>query len=150
MIINTNSETETRELGRKFARALRPNLTVLLYGDLGSGKTVFVRGICEELGIKNARSPSFTLVNEYKSKNFMIAHADLYRLDVNNQDEIDALGLDDYINSNNAVLIVEWPERWLSQPKNVIKIYFTALDENKRALKFESDLDLNKLLLLEA
>ena len=128
----------------------------MLYGELGTGKTVFVRGICEELGISNARSPSFTLVNEYpyaggelkKDKNLLIAHADLYRLDVNNQDEINALGLEDYLYDDNSVLIVEWPERWLSQPEsNFVKIYFNAVDENKRVLKFEnhSDLDLNKL-----
>lgn len=146
LILKTNSESETRELGFKFASLLKPGLMILLYGDLGAGKTVFTRGICEALGVANCKSPSFTIINEYKVKNnnFIIAHADLYRL--NNQAEVDALGLEDYICADDCVLIAEWPERNNFWPeKNCVKIYFTSLNESERELKFESDLNLDCL-----
>ncbi|MBQ8691633.1 MAG: tRNA (adenosine(37)-N6)-threonylcarbamoyltransferase complex ATPase subunit type 1 TsaE [Synergistaceae bacterium] len=146
LTIKSESERVTRELGAKFAKILKPGMTVLLHGDLGTGKTVFTRGICEALGAANCKSPSFTLINEYKANNnLIIAHADLYRL--NTQAEIDALGLDDYIDAPDCVLIAEWPERnnfWPS--KNLIKIYFAALSESQREIKFDSDLNLDKIL----
>ena len=146
IILKSNSESETRELGFKFAKILKPGLIILLYGDLGSGKTVFTRGICEALGVINCKSPSFTIINEYKIKNnFIIAHADLYRL--NTQSEVDALGLDDYVDAPDCVLIAEWPERNNFWPgKNLIKIYFAALSESQREIKFDSDLNLDKIL----
>ena len=124
----SHSENDTRELGRKLGESLCEGLCVLLYGDLGAGKTVLVRGVGEALGISGVRSPSFTLINEYDSDSLFIAHADLYRLD-----DASSLGLEEY---EDGVLFVEWPERWKNPPKdNVMKIFITAINESEREVK---------------
>ena len=131
----TNSEDETRALGRKFAETLRGGTVILLEGDLGTGKTVFVRGVGEALGVTGVRSPSFTLINEYESTSgFFVVHADLYRLD---QEGVNATGLDEYAGSDEAVVFVEWPERWTNPPSDSVRIYFRALSENEREIKIE-------------
>ena len=134
-ILITNSEDETFNCGREFAKNLNAGSIVLLNGDLGTGKTVFVRGACAGFGIKkNVRSPSFTLINEYKTQDekILIVHADLYRLDKNNAAEI---GLEDYANSDDVILFIEWPDRLENIFKNAFNIYFKAIDEFKREIK---------------
>ena len=138
MIYISHSEDDTGNLGRSLGKALISGVTVLLYGDLGSGKTVLVRGVCEFLGISGVRSPSFTLINEYETKsgNYII-HADLYRLD---PEGVYAIGLEEYAGADDTILFVEWPERWENPPSdNVIKIYFQALNENEREIKIFAD-----------
>lgn len=132
-IFVSHSEDETRELGKSFAKNLRPGQVILLFGDLGTGKTVFVRGVGEALKISGVRSPSFTLINEYESPTgIFLIHVDLYRLD---SDGVAALGLEEY--ENDCVLFVEWPERWQNPPvKNVTKIFFSALNETEREIIF--------------
>ena len=135
----THSELETRNLGRNFAEKLTPGQVILLYGDLGSGKTVFVRGVCETFNISCVRSPSFTLINEYESDSgLFIIHADLYRLESSG---VYALGLEEYADSKDSVMFIEWPERWEDIPdyKNLTKIYFTALDESTREIEIDSE-----------
>lgn len=90
-----------------------PGLVICLSGDLGAGKTVFVRGLCETLQVEGVRSPSFTLVNEYYGK-MPIAHVDLYRLDPG--DEID-LDLDSYID-DGFLLVIEWAEKLSLLPED--------------------------------
>ena len=124
----SHSETETRELGRKLGESLCEGLCVLLYGDLGAGKTVLVRGVGEALGISGVRSPSFTLINEYDSDSLFVAHADLYRLD-----DASSLGLEEY---EDGVLFVEWPDRWRNPPNtNTLKVYISAVSESERGIK---------------
>ena len=131
----SHSEDETRGLGRKFAETLKGGTVILLDGDLGAGKTVFVRGVGEALGIIGVRSPSFTLINEYESQSgFYVVHADLYRLD---SEGVNATGLDEYAGSDDAVVFVEWPERWANPPSDAVRIYFRALSENEREIKIE-------------
>ncbi len=135
----SSSEDATRTLGQMLGRALAPGLTVLLDGDLGTGKTVLVRGIGDALGVGGrVRSPSFTLVNEYPASNgLLLVHADLYRLE--DADAADALGLEEYLLSPNVVLLVEWPERWTSPPRDeLLSVKLHALDENRRILFFSS------------
>lgn len=133
-IFASNSEDETRLIGFRLGKNITAGLTVLLYGDLGTGKTVFIRGVGEAMNITGVRSPSFTLINEYKSDSGLyLIHSDLYRLD---DEGVYALGLDEYVNSSDSVLFVEWPERWNNIPVNdVIKIYFTAINEDERRIK---------------
>lgn len=137
LIIVTKSEKETHFLGVKMAQALRPGMTVLLRGDLGSGKTTLVRGIAEGLGAKNVRSPSFTLVNEYDAR-IPIVHVDLYRLP---EGSGDSLGLEEYL-LLGSLLLVEWPERWSSPPlDNLWVVSFSMVDdvsENPRSLPGET------------
>lgn len=138
MIYISHSEDDTGNLGRSLGKALISGVTVLLYGDLGSGKTVLVRGVCEFFGISGVRSPSFTLINEYGTKlGIYIIHADLYRLD---PESVYAIGLEEYAGADDTILFVEWPERWENPPSdNVIKVYFQALNENEREIKIFAD-----------
>lgn len=140
----SSSEEETRALGRALGRSFSdnnhhppspPGPTVLLDGDLGTGKTVLVRGLGDGLGVRSGvRSPSFTLINEYPARDgLLLAHADLYRLEAG--EAVDALGLEEYADDPKVILVVEWPDRWALQPReDVLRVAFEALDETRRAL----------------
>lgn len=131
----SGSEEETLGLGRRLGAALTPGVVMLLSGELGAGKTAFARGIGCALGVARVRSPSFTLVNEYKCEKFTLFHADLYRLD-----DADGLGLDEYAD-DRSVLLVEWPERWQNPPScDTIKISFemTEGEPDKRLIRFSA------------
>jgi tRNA threonylcarbamoyladenosine biosynthesis protein TsaE len=108
MVHVTDSESETAGVARMFAARLRPGTVVLLYGGLGAGKTAFVRGLAEGLGLDPAdvSSPTFTLVQEYRGDRPLI-HVDLYRLDSR---EVDDLGLED-LGVEDAVVAIEWADR---------------------------------------
>jgi len=105
----TQSEAETVAVARDLARTLTRGSVVLLSGDLGAGKTAFVRGLAEELGVDPAdvSSPTFTLLHEYRGGRLPLFHADLYRL--NDAREIEELGLDEI--GEDGVLAIEWAEK---------------------------------------
>jgi tRNA threonylcarbamoyladenosine biosynthesis protein TsaE len=105
----THSEAETEAAGREFAATLAAGAIVLLSGDLGAGKTAFVRGLAEGLGVDphDVTSPTFTLVQEYRSGRLPLFHVDLYRL---KPIEVDDLGLDE-ITLAGGVTAIEWPDR---------------------------------------
>ena len=131
--LSTSSEAGTFDLGRALGAALVPGMTVLLSGGLGAGKTVLVRGVGDALGVARVRSPSFTLVNEYRTStfNFSVVHADLYRLEPG---EAEDLGLEEY-HEAPCVLLVEWPERWARKnlpERDVLSIFIEAKSENER------------------
>jgi len=103
----SESEKETLALGESFAAQLHGGEIVALRGELGSGKTVFVKGVCRGLGSTDVvSSPTFVLINEYNG-NRKIYHADLYRLETEAQ--LPALGLEE-LPSPDAVLFIEWPD----------------------------------------
>ena len=103
----TKSEYETEELGRRFAEGLAGGSVVAMYGDLGAGKTAFVRGMARGLGLDcRVSSPTFTIVNEYLGQRELI-HFDMYRL--SSADELCEIGWEDYL-SRGAVCAVEWSE----------------------------------------
>ncbi|MBQ7220642.1 MAG: tRNA (adenosine(37)-N6)-threonylcarbamoyltransferase complex ATPase subunit type 1 TsaE [Synergistaceae bacterium] len=131
-VFMSHSESETRELGRKLGENIEAGLCVLLYGDLGAGKTVLVRGVGEALGISGVRSPSFTLINEYETASGLVIHADLYRLD-----DASSLGLEEY---EDSVLFVEWPDRWRNPPVNdVLKVSISAVNESEREIVINAE-----------
>ncbi|MFH1711996.1 MAG: tRNA (adenosine(37)-N6)-threonylcarbamoyltransferase complex ATPase subunit type 1 TsaE, partial [Patescibacteria group bacterium] len=107
----TKSEVETKGLAAVFAKELKGGEVVELVGDLGSGKTTFVRGVVEALGSSaRVKSPTFTILNEYPIDQGMIktiAHLDLYRFE--SADQLEGIGLDDYRKSD-TVIFIEWPE----------------------------------------
>jgi tRNA threonylcarbamoyladenosine biosynthesis protein TsaE len=105
----TRSESETAAVGRDLAHTLNPGAVVLLFGDLGAGKTAFVRGLAEGLGVpaEEVSSPTFTLMQEYRGGRVTLIHVDLYRL--NDAREIDDLGLEEL--GEHAVLAIEWAEK---------------------------------------
>jgi tRNA threonylcarbamoyladenosine biosynthesis protein TsaE len=107
--ITTHSESETAAAGCELAGTLEAGAIVLLSGDLGAGKTAFVRGLAEALGIdpREVTSPTFTLVQEYRGGRLPLFHVDLYRLGAR---EVDDLGLDEMM-LEGGVMAIEWPDR---------------------------------------
>jgi tRNA threonylcarbamoyladenosine biosynthesis protein TsaE len=105
----TGSEEETARIGCELAAGLVPGSIVLLFGDLGAGKTSFVRGLAEGLGIEpgDVSSPTFTLIREYRGGRVGLVHVDLYRL--HDAREIDDLGLEEL--GADAVVAIEWADR---------------------------------------
>ena len=104
----SRNEYDTEELGRRFAAALPGGTVVAMYGDLGAGKTAFVRGMARGMGLDcRVSSPTFTIVNEYLGERELI-HFDMYRL--NSADELYDIGWEDYLN-RGAVCAVEWSEK---------------------------------------
>lgn len=141
MIAVTKNEEETKKLGQKFASHLKGGDILLLSGNLGAGKTVFVKGLTLGLGIKkNIRSPSFNLMKIYrikkkelKMKNLI--HLDCYRL--HNSQEVVDIGLLDYLNKKETLVVIEWPEKIsrLLKKFKTKKIKFNRLDENSRKIE---------------
>lgn len=109
--IDSHSEDDTQQLGQRFAETLVPGLVVALNGQLGSGKTNFVRAVCKALGAdeNQVNSPTFVLMQVYSDGRIPVMHFDTYRLaDV---DEFLAIGGDEFLNDSEFVCFVEWAER---------------------------------------
>ena len=103
----SHSEHDTEDIGASFARTLKGGTVVAMYGDLGAGKTAFVRGMARGMGLDcRVSSPTFTIVNEYLGERELI-HFDMYRL--SSADELFDIGWEDYLN-RGAVCAVEWSE----------------------------------------
>jgi tRNA threonylcarbamoyladenosine biosynthesis protein TsaE len=103
----TRSEDETIELGKRFSTILGPGDVVALFGDLGSGKTKFVQGVCIGLGVsETVNSPTFIIMNKYKGR-LTVYHFDFYR--VKSVDEVIEIGFRDFI-FNDAVSLIEWAD----------------------------------------
>ena len=131
----TNSEAETAAVGRELAKALARGSTVLLQGDLGAGKTAFVRGMAQGLGIDpdDVSSPTFTLVQEYRGGRVPLFHADLYRL--NDPREVDELGLEEI--ARDGVLAIEWAEKLPAPPPEAVVVHIEHRDGDARAITVE-------------
>ena len=107
MIYYTNSDKETEAVGEQFGRTVKDGTVVAMYGDLGAGKTAFVRGMARGMGItERVSSPTYTIVNEYLGDRTLI-HFDMYRL--GSGDELFDIGWEDYL-ARGAVCAVEWSE----------------------------------------
>lgn len=108
-IRTTTSEAETSAVGREVGEAVQAGTVLLLTGDLGAGKTAFVRGLAAGLGIDPAEvsSPTFTLIQEYRGGRLRLQHVDLYRL---KPAEVEDLGLDE-LAAGDVVTAIEWPDR---------------------------------------
>ncbi len=130
----TRGEAQTLRLGGRTARGLAPGDVVLLQGDLGAGKTVFVRGVCRALGCdpRDVRSPSFTLVNVYEGR-VKVNHVDLYRLET--VEDVEGIGLEEVF-SPEAVALVEWAERLGAVPEGAIAVQFRHAGGNEREIRF--------------
>lgn len=131
----SGSEADTRALARELASALQPGDQVLLSGDLGAGKTAFVRGLAEGLGapVDEVSSPTFTLVQEYRGGRLVLYHADLYRL---TRAAAEDLGLEE-VGLRDGVLAVEWPERLLHVAGNAIRVAIDWIDDRSRRITIE-------------
>jgi tRNA threonylcarbamoyladenosine biosynthesis protein TsaE len=136
MIATTASETETAAVGRDLAQSLRAGDAVLLHGELGAGKTAFVRGLAEGLGISPdaVSSPTFTLIQEYRGGRLPLFHVDLYRLD--DPREIDDLGLEEI--AADGVLAIEWAEKLPRRLVGAVTVHLAHLDGNMRSIRIDS------------
>lgn len=131
----SNCESDTEKIGEKFAASLPDGSVVAMYGDLGAGKTAFVRGMARGMGLDcRVSSPTFTIVNEYLGKRELI-HFDMYRL--GGADELFDIGWEDYI-SRGAVCVVEWSEN-VSEAffGDEVKVSIEKLSDNGRKITIE-------------
>lgn len=126
-------EEDTMEIAENIESEKFPGMVICLDGELGSGKTVFVKGFAKALGLKETiTSPTFSLVKEYPDGEMPLFHMDVYRLD----DSSEEFGLDDYLNQD-GVCIIEWPEMIENQlPEERLDIKFKVIDDNTRILVF--------------
>ena len=124
--IDLSSEKKTEELANKFSKKLKPGNVVFLYGEMGVGKTTFIRYLINnfqknnKLEITEVTSPTFNLLNEYPINQIKINHYDLYRLKKN--EEINNLDL--FENIINTITLIEWPQIIKKKPKNLIELIF--------------------------
>jgi tRNA threonylcarbamoyladenosine biosynthesis protein TsaE len=109
MDVITHTDLETAALGGDLARRLTKGDVVACFGDLGSGKTRFIQGVCRGLGVReHVASPTFTIVNEYEAARCRVIHFDFYR--VRSIEEILDIGFEEYL-SSGAVCLIEWAEK---------------------------------------
>ncbi len=129
--ITTNSELETIELAQNFESEKFENMVICLDGELGSGKTVFTKGIANALGIdESITSPTFTIIKEYTTGEMPLYHMDVYRLDGNT----DGVGIEEYF-TKGGIVVIEWSNTIKDiLPKDRLEIKFKVIDENRRTL----------------
>jgi len=149
-IIDISLEVKTAELAKNLSRILKKGDVVLFHGEIGVGKTTFIRNLINNLqkdnhlNLTEVTSPTFNLVNEYDGGSFIIQHYDLYR--INNNAEIENIGL--FENYKEILTLIEWPEKIGRKIENKIDLFFTyGEDFNKRFLciKGLSDEKLNAI-----
>ena len=120
-------EKETEDKAKNFAsliKGFKNSLLINLIGNLGAGKSTFVRGLIQELGFDEfVKSPTFTIVESYESDNLKVFHFDLYRIE--DDKELQAIGVEDYLTEENAITLVEWPEkskRYFNNPDYILSL----------------------------
>lgn len=132
----SHSLKDTEMFAEKIAGQLCQGKVVLLFGDLGAGKTTFSKSLIKALGFNGVvTSPTFTIVNQYEGE-IPISHFDMYRLE--SEDEAFEIGVDEILQSGQNVCIVEWPEKVMSLfSDDTLKIHINILDENTREFVLE-------------
>ena len=125
--INLSSERQTEELAAQLLKELKPGSIIFLYGEMGVGKTTFVRYLIntfqknDNLALTEVTSPTFNLLNEYQLNKIKINHYDLFR--IKSHEELKDLDL--FEHSNSSITFIEWPEIIEKKPKNLIELNFT-------------------------
>ena len=138
--IDISSEKKIEDFAYKFQKKIKPGLIIFLYGEIGVGKTTFVRHLINshqkenKLELTEVTSPTFNLCNHYQIKNIKINHYDLFRL----RSEDDLKSLDLFDDNSDTVTLVEWPQIINNKPKNLIELYFEyENDHQKRSVKIK-------------
>ena len=133
-LIDLSSENQTEELALKIQKKLKIGSIVFLYGEMGVGKTTFIKYLINNLQKENklkqteVTSPTFNLLNEYQINQIKINHYDLFRLKTD--EELKNLGI--FEDSLNAITLVEWPQLIKEKPKNLIELIFKYEDDHKK------------------
>ena len=133
-LVDLSSENKTEELAKKFSKKLKPGNIVFFYGEIGVGKTTFIKYLINIFQKENkleqteVTSPTFNLLNEYRISKININHYDLYRL--KSIQELKNLGL--FENSKNLITLVEWPQIIKEKPENLIELFFKYEDDYKK------------------
>ena len=131
--IDLSSEKETEELAGAFLKKIKPGISIFLYGEIGVGKTTFIRYLINQFQklnkseITEVTSPTFNLLNEYQINDFKINHYDLFRL--KSTEEIKSLDL--FEDNKNIITLVEWPQIIKEKPKNLIELFFEYGKDHK-------------------
>ncbi len=131
--IDLSSEKETEELAGAFLKRIKPGSSIFLYGEIGVGKTTFIRYLINQfqklnkLEITEVTSPTFNLLNEYQINDFKINHYDLFRL--KSTEEIKNLNF--FEDNKNIINLVEWPQIIKEKPKNLIELFFEYGKDHK-------------------
>ncbi len=134
----TNSEQETQRIAADFVKTLKGGEVILLSGELGAGKTTFVQGIAKAFGIKQITSPTFVLMQIYKTKHKKVkqlCHMDLYRIECSR--EFEPSGLDEYLYMNDTVCFIEWGEKIKDILRDYIQIKMKIAGPKKRTIDIE-------------
>jgi tRNA threonylcarbamoyladenosine biosynthesis protein TsaE len=133
-IVTTRSEQETFAIGKTLAETLQPGTFVLLHGELGAGKTAFVRGVAAGLGANpdDVSSPTFVLIQHYKGR-MPLTHVDLYRLD--SAAAVDDLGLEEM--ASGGVVAIEWAERLPRSLDGSVTVRIDDLGDDRRQVRIE-------------
>lgn len=126
-----HSVAEMEALGASMGRTMAPGTVLGLSGDLGTGKTAFVRGLVRGVGSEaRVHSPTFALLNEYRGGRCVVHHLDLYRL--SGAADVRAAGLDEYLAHPQGIVAVEWIERWDEPLPGLGRLHFTWVDDGTR------------------
>ena len=132
----SGSPKQTMAFAKKFARSLRAGDVLALTGNLGSGKTTFVKGLALGLGIDDAdkvKSPTFVLMHIYPTRRIPLYHFDLYRIE--GRKDLESLGLEDYISNARGIVCIEWAAKAASFfPPSVMGIHLESAGKNKRKI----------------
>ncbi len=136
----TKNEEETFELAAELAKKAKGGEVYALSGDLGAGKTVFVRGFCHGLGIKKGvSSPTFVLMKIYKVRGHKsikeVCHIDAYRL--KSAKDLEAIGALDYFGRKDAICFIEWPEAVKMEKERAISIIIEQMKEDSRSIEIK-------------
>ena len=139
MEIKITSLDNLREAAKQFIAAMEDNTVFAFYGKMGAGKTTFFKAICEELGVTDViNSPTFAIVNEYRSDETgeLIYHFDFYR--IKKLDEVYDMGYEDYFYSG-ALCFIEWPELVEEVlPGDAVKVTIEEVEDGTRSVRLES------------
>jgi len=133
----SRSEAATETAGRELVEAFGHDVTLLLYGDLGSGKTVLVRGLAAALGVdrREIQSPSYALIHEHEGSRGRLVHVDLYRLD---PPEVDGLGLEELL-EGPGVKAIEWADRLPAPPPDAVRVTLRETRGGGREIRAVAD-----------
>ena len=130
----SKSEDDTSAIANEFAANLKSGMIVILNGDLGAGKTFFIKKVLQKFNVTNTNSPTFAIVNEYFGDKAFY-HFDFYR--INKETELHDIGIEDYFTDEQSIVFIEWGNLFPEVlPKKRIEINISYNDEDEREFKF--------------